>query len=81
MQLREDFVGDYALRTRVTNTGPAVEGAQWRATLLRDGTVVGVADGVTSSFASGDTRTIDFLSQDPFQGRDVEVEFQLNNQF
>ncbi|MBB5791822.1 hypothetical protein [Jiangella mangrovi] len=80
VQVSDDGIGGFALRARVTNTGEAVAGALWTATLFLDGVVVATLNGSAQSFAAGATLTAEFWSADPFGEYDA-VEFQVDGQF
>jgi hypothetical protein len=81
VQVSEDFAGDFAVRARVTNNGPEVDSLGISVTIFSGGSVVGTADGlVGDTFGTGETRTVEFVSSDPFTSWD-EVEFQVEFSF
>lgn len=80
VQVSDDGIGGFALRARVTNTGAAVAGVLWTATLFLDGMVVATLDGSAQNLGAGATMTADFFSQDPFGEYDT-VEFQIDGQY
>jgi hypothetical protein len=80
VQVRRDFVDDFEVRARVTNTGPSREAVGLAATIFRDGSVVGTASGSHNDWASGQTVTITFISLDSYTDWD-EIEFQVEYEF
>lgn len=77
VQVNEDFTGDFVMRTRVTNTGSAVETASWTATLFSGGTVVATLNGFADGFDAGETVTVEFFGFDEYAGWDT-IEFQVD---
>ncbi len=80
VQVYEDGLGDFALRSRVTNTGSDQSGVIWTATLFNGGSVVGTLSGTAQDFSAEDTVTVEFFSTDAFGDWD-EIEFQVDTQF
>jgi hypothetical protein len=80
IQVREDFVGDFELRTRVTNTGETRESVSWTATLFSGGSVAASLSGFAGTFESGETLTVTFTGIDEF-GEWDDVEFQVDFEF
>lgn len=80
VSVREDFVGDFEIRARVTNTGDAVSGVIWTVTLFSEGAVVGTASGAASDLAAKATTTQSFTSVDEFAEYD-DIEFQVDTLF
>jgi cellulase/cellobiase CelA1 len=77
VQVNEDFTGDFVMRTRVTNTGSAVETVSWTATLFSGGTVVATLNGFADGFDAGETVTVEFFGFDEYAGWDT-IEFQVD---
>ncbi len=77
VQVSEDFIGDFEVRTRMTNTGQARDSVAITATLFSGGSVVGTATGIATDVASDATITMEMLSTDEYTAWD-EVEFQVD---
>ncbi len=80
VQVSEDFVGDFEVRARMTNTGQARDSVAITATLFSGGSVVGTATGFASDVAADQTITLEMLSVDEYTDWD-EVEFQVDLEF
>lgn len=80
VQVSDDGIGGFALRSRVTNTGAPVAGVLWTATLFLDGMIVATLNGSAQNFAQGATVTAEFYSTDRFGAYDA-VEFQIDGQY
>jgi len=77
VQVREDFVGDFDVRVRMTNTGTAKDYVGITATLFSDGSVVGTATGLASDVAADATITMEMISLDEYAEWDA-IEFQVD---
>lgn len=80
VQVSDDGLGDFQVRARVTNTGGEVSSVGFKATMFKNGSVVGTATGVVNDFAAGDTVTVDLISLDKYVGSD-STEFQIEYEF
>lgn len=75
VQVREDSVGDFEVRARVTNNGGAAELVLLVATLFNEDSVVGIAD-TYEDFDAGQTRTVTLTASDDYGAWD-DVEFTI----
>lgn len=80
VQVREDGLGDFEVRTRATNNGSDKSAVIVSATMFADGSVVGTADGSVSDWAGGATVTLEMISLDDYVEWD-EIEFQIDTEF
>lgn len=80
VQVSEDFVGDFDVRVRMTNTGSAKDYVGITATLFADGSVVGTATGLASGVAADSTITMEMISLDDYVAWDA-IEFQVDAEF
>lgn len=80
VQVREDGLGDFEVRARVTNGGSGVEYASWTATIFSGDSVVGTAMGIVESIGTDETVTVTFISTDDYGDWD-SVEFQVDSEF
>lgn len=80
VQVRSDGLGDFEIRSRVTNEGPDREGVCIAATIFSGGSIVGTADACVNDWAGGQTRTLEFISVDDYGDWD-EVEFQVEMEY
>lgn len=81
LQITEDFVGDFDMRSRVTNTGDSIGGVRWTATLFLEDRIVAVLVARVSDFGTGQTRTVDWLSTDDFVEGRYLVEIQVDDEY
>jgi hypothetical protein len=81
VQVRSDFVDDFELRARVTNTGQDRNAVSWTATIFSGGSVAATLSGIASDFSSGSTITVEFFSTDDYRDDWDEIEFQIDAEF
>lgn len=76
-----DFVDDVEARGRVTNNGGDVSTASFTITLFQDGAIVATLTGFVDGLASGQTKTVEFISLDDcFDGDftyDIQTDFAM----
>lgn len=70
---KEDFTGDYAVVTRVKNTGDDPDDGFFTVTILKGTNILGTADCSTSTVNPGATGTADCISTDKYQDGWTEV--------
>jgi hypothetical protein len=73
-----DFIDDVEARGRVTNNGSAVSAASFTITVLQGGRIVATLSGLVNDLASGQTKTVEFLSVDDCLDGDFEYEIQTD---
>ena len=79
VQVSEDVVGDFEVRTRATNNGSDKSFVSLTATIFRDGSVVATASSFVSDWAAGETLTVEFISVDDYGDWDA-IEFQVDSE-
>jgi hypothetical protein len=81
VQVSEDFVNDFQVRTRMTNNGPARESVGITATIFSGGSVVATATGLASNVGEGATITLELMSTDDYRDDWDAIEFQVEYEF
>lgn len=76
----QDFTGSFEMRTRVTNTGDAVRGVIWTASLFIEDRVVATLNALVNDFAAGESRTVEWFSSDNFVEGRYRVEIQIDTE-
>jgi hypothetical protein len=79
VQVRRDFVGEFEVRTRVTNNGEASDFVDMQATLFDNGSVVSDLQAL-ESFEANQTRTVTFIGTDKYGPWDA-IEFTVDEGF
>jgi hypothetical protein len=70
---KEEFSGDYAVVTRVKNTGDDADTGLFTVTILKGTEILGTADCSTAETDPGNTVTANCISTDKFNGDYTEV--------
>ncbi|HSV41773.1 MAG TPA: hypothetical protein VLI04_23610 [Nocardioidaceae bacterium] len=70
---KEKFTGDYAVVTRVKNTGDDPDEGLFTVTVLKGTEILGTADCFTSTVASGSVGTADCISVDKYKDGWTEI--------
>jgi len=73
-----DFIDDVEAVARVTNNGADISGAAFTITVLQGGRITATLTGFVNDLASGQTKTVEFISTDDCLQGDFEYEIQTD---
>jgi hypothetical protein len=81
LQLKQDYAGNFGGTAQVQNIGIQSYTAVFKWTFTRNGQVLGTAEGSADGVSPGQTVSVEFISQDKYDGGPVSYTFQVDTEY